>query len=621
MTVRSIATRVRLASGLVLMAFALTHLLNHTLGIHSLAAMEAGGRIFVAVWRTVPATALLYAAFALHVALAVHKLWRRRSLKMPPWEMAQVVLGLLIPFWLVVHIVGTRLRSVLRRPRHLRYVLNTLWPDGAAKQSLVLILVWLHGCIGIHFWLRLRPWYRALQAWLLALALLLPTLALIGFASAGRELRALAERDPAWLERLAAAENWLGRSPMGWIYATERQVLLGFTVVLLAILGARIVREVRARYGRRVRLRYPDGVTVSVEPGMSVLEASRAAGMPHASVCGGRRRCSTCRVRVGHGAEHLPAPAPDEARVLTRIGAGDDVRLACQLRPTHDLAVVPLLPASAGPQEVRIQVNPGLGMEREIAVLFADLRAFTRLSEGRLPYDVVFVLNQYFRATGEAIEARGGRVDKFIGDGVMALFGVDQPAQAACRQALAAARAVAFALEQLNQELAHDQADPLRIGIGLHVGPAILGDMGYGVAVRSPRSATRSTSPPVWRRWPKSSRSSWSLRPASPSAPGSSSTASRSARSRSAAAGARCASASCRTPGHCRSSSPRSARRRCQRSPSSSIWAGARCASPDDAACWTRAAYRLLSIAKRPPPKRADRESRPPHLGCRHAPR
>jgi adenylate cyclase len=115
-------------------------------------------------------------------------------------------------------------------------------------------------------------------------------------------------------------------------------------------------------------------------------------------------------------------------------------------------------------------------------VLFADLRAFTRLSEGRLPYDVVFVLNQYFRATGEAIEAQGGRVDKFIGDGIMALFGLDQAPQAACRQALAAARAMGFALEQLNAELAHDLPEPLRIGIGLHVGPAILGDMGYGRA-------------------------------------------------------------------------------------------------------------------------------------------
>jgi adenylate cyclase len=92
---------------------------------------------------------------------------------------------------------------------------------------------------------------------------------------------------------------------------------------------------------------------------------------------------------------------------------------------------------------------------------------------------VVFLLNQYFKAMGQAVEAQGGRVDKFIGDGIMALFGVDREVAAACRQALAAARAMAFALEQLNHELAHDLQAPLRIGIGLHVGPAILGQMGY----------------------------------------------------------------------------------------------------------------------------------------------
>jgi adenylate cyclase len=359
------------------------------------------------------------------------------------------------------------------------YVLNALWPEGAWRQSVLLILVWLHGCIGIHFWLRLRPWYRYVQPWLLALAVLLPTLALIGFVNGGRELRAMAAADRAWLARLAVTQNWPNSAEGAWVYDAERAVLLGFTAVLLGTLGARAVRGLRARHGGRVRLRYPHGVSVSVERGMSVLEASRAAGVPHASVCGGRGRCSTCRVRVGDGADHLPPPGPDEARVLARIGAPDRVRLACQLRPARDLAVVPLLPAAAGPQDVRVQVNPGQGTERDVAVLFADLRAFTQMSEGRLPYDVVFLLNQYFKAMGQAVEAQGGRVDKFIGDGIMALFGVDHELATACRQALAAARAMAFALEQLNHELAHDLHAPLRIGIGLHVGPAILGQMGY----------------------------------------------------------------------------------------------------------------------------------------------
>jgi adenylate cyclase len=484
MQVRSdTATRLRLASGLVLMTFACTHLLNHALGIHSLALMEAGGAIFVAVWRTPAGTLLLYAALAIHATLALHRLWRRRSLRMPAWELAQAVLGLLIPIWLVRHALGTRgAHELFGVDDSYAYVLSALWPEDAWRQSVLLMLVWLHGCIGVHYWLRLRPWYRAAQPWLLALALLLPTLALIGFANAGRELRALAAADPGALARLARAGNWPDPAEGAWVYAAERWVLLLFGAILLATLAARALRALRARYGGRVRLRYPNGVTVSIAPGMSVLEASRAAGVPHASVCGGRGRCSTCRVRLGDGADRLPPPAPDEARVLARIGASDDVRLACQLRPRHDLAVVPLLPASAGPQDVRVQVKPGLGVEREVAVLFADLRAFTRLSEGRLPYDVVFVLNQYFKGMGEAVAAAGGRVDKFLGDGVMALFGVEGEPDAACREALAAAKAMALALERLNRELAADLGEPLRMGIGLHAGPVIVGQMGFGRA-------------------------------------------------------------------------------------------------------------------------------------------
>jgi adenylate cyclase len=473
-----VTTRLRLASGLVLMSFAATHLLNHSLGIHSLAAMEGGRTLFLSAWRSWPGTLLLYGALACHVALVVHKLYRRRTLRVPRWEMAQIALGLLIPFWLVVHVVGTRgVHQLYGVHDSYAYELDVLWPEGAWRQTIMVLIVWLHGCIGVHFWLRIRPWYQQARPWLLLVAVLLPTLSLIGFVDGGRELRARAAADPAWFAAEAEAGDWPDAAERAWVYRVEERVLNGFVLLLAVVAGARGARHLWSRYAGRVRLRYPDGTVVAIAPGMSVLEASRSAGIPHASVCGGR--CSTCRVRVGEGADRLPPPAPDEARVLARIAADHGVRLACQLRPSHDLAIAPLLPPGAGPRHVRVQVNPGQGVEREVAVLFADLRAFTRMAEGRLPYDVVFVLNQYFEAMGRAIEEQGGRVDKFIGDGIMALFGVDREPAAACRDALAATRAMALALEHLNQHLAHDLREPLRIGIGLHAGPVILGEMGY----------------------------------------------------------------------------------------------------------------------------------------------
>jgi adenylate cyclase len=168
--------------------------------------------------------------------------------------------------------------------------------------------------------------------------------------------------------------------------------------------------------------------------------------------------------------------------VLHRIGAPPNVRLACQIRPCHTLQVTRLLPPGAGAQEGFRRPGYLAGAEREIAILFADLRGFTRLSDTRLPFDVVFVLNRYFAAMGGAIEGAGGRLDKFIGDGVMALFGMERGPADGCRRALAAARAMAAALDTLNQTLADELPEPLRIGIGIHVGPAIVGEMGYGRA-------------------------------------------------------------------------------------------------------------------------------------------
>jgi adenylate cyclase len=120
------------------------------------------------------------------------------------------------------------------------------------------------------------------------------------------------------------------------------------------------------------------------------------------------------------------------------------------------------------------------GREQEVAILFADLRDFTRLAEQRLPYDVVFILNEYFAAMGAAVERAGGYLDKFVGDGVMALFGLDSEVQRGCRQALQAAVAMARSLDELNRVLVHDLREPLQMGIGIHSGNVIVGLLGYG---------------------------------------------------------------------------------------------------------------------------------------------
>jgi adenylate cyclase len=217
---------------------------------------------------------------------------------------------------------------------------------------------------------------------------------------------------------------------------------------------------------------------VSALRGMSVLEISRLHDIPHASVCGGRARCSTCRVRVIEGAADRPPPNANERRVLQRVGAPANVRLACQFRPTENVTITTLLPAVSADAMGGLTDKYFWGVEQDVTVMFCDLRGFTRLSENRLSYDVVFLLNQYLGRMSEVILDTGGYVDKFMGDGIMAIFGMDRGARAGAVEALQATRAMGGVLDALNQSLREELRGRLEMGIGLHSGPAILGRIG-----------------------------------------------------------------------------------------------------------------------------------------------
>jgi adenylate cyclase len=472
---------------LVLFVFVSTHFINHALGNISLGAMEAGREVFVAIWRNWPATILLYGAMLVHVLTALWAIWQRRTLRMSRSEIVQVVLALCIPFLLPVHVLATRgLHEFFGVNDSYLYEILSIWifePLYGWLAALAVLLVWGHGCIGLHLWLRLKPWYGQARIWLFTLALLLPAFALSGFVGVGKQI-ALWSQDKDWMN--AAIATFKFSVPVAelkaFAFGTGENFMIGAGVVLLLLLLGRWLRHLRAQQRKQITISYPDGHDVAVEPGLSVLDASRLLGIAHASICGGRGRCSTCRIRISEGADGQPGAGEDEVKVLSRVGAPENVRLACQLRPTADLSVVPLLPPAAGIQGGVPRPTYLQGSEREIAVLFADLRSFTQFSESKLPYDVVFALNQYFRGMGQAVEAAGGHLDKFIGDGVMALFGVDTDMETGCRQALAAAAGMARALQHLNHQLRHDLDEPLRMGIGIHAGPAIVGEMGYGAA-------------------------------------------------------------------------------------------------------------------------------------------
>jgi len=463
----------RLVSGLILMLFVTMHVGNLALNLISIEVADAALAWLTAPWLRPPGVVLLYGAAAVHVVLVLRALYLRRTLRMPAKEAAQIVLGLLIPLLIAEHAIGIRVyEAVTGLEPDYEFVVRSLWVDspvGGAKQVVALLVIWAHGCLGLHFWLRYRPWYPDVASLLLIVAVLVPVLGLLGFADAGKAVQDLAR--PPLPERIAE------------VFATKTALLnLAYAVAVLAVAATLALRALRQMQARRnlITIRYESGQVVRVAKGSNVLEASRVGGIPHYSVCGGKGRCSTCRVRVTGGIDELPPPGPLEKMTLSRIHTDPDVRLACQIRPTHDLTVLPLLAANIERVLPGGARQPAPGREQEIAVLFCDIRSFTALADHRLPYDIVFLLNRYFAIVGKAVEQSGGRLDKFIGDGAMALFGLETSTAEACRQALAASAVILAELDRLSEELAAEIPAPLKVAIGIHAGPAIVGAMGYG---------------------------------------------------------------------------------------------------------------------------------------------
>ncbi len=364
----------RLGGGLILFTYLLTHFTNHALGLISLDSMATGREWFLALWRNPLGTTALYGALLTHWLLGLWLIYRRRTLRMPAWEATQIVLGLAVPPLLTSHVVATRLAYTMFGTDD-PYTRLLLWfwvlnPRAGFLQSMLLLIAWTHGCIGLHFWLRLKPWYHRSFPVVLTGFVLVPVLGWLGFAEAGRAAAALA-REPGFTQRIMAESRLPPPPGRAQLQQIEAMLFRSTWILLAATLLARGARDYVSRRRATIRLHYPEGKSAVVPLGGTVLEASRAAGIPHASVCGGRGRCSTCRIRVAGEPEGLPPASPQELRVLQRVGAPPNVRLACQLRPTRDLEVTPLLDAAAGAGLAHARTGSRTGEEREIAVLFA----------------------------------------------------------------------------------------------------------------------------------------------------------------------------------------------------------------------------------------------------------
>ena len=461
----------RLASGLTLFVYVATHLLNHALGLISIVAAESALRIAVRIWQSKPGTLVLYGAAVLHVGLALRAIYEHRTLRLPPLELLRMVLGLGIPTLLIGHAVATRAAFELYgHPPDYAHVVWTLWHSGRQGLQIALLVPgWAHGCLGLNFAFGRRPWFVRLRPGLFGAALLLPTCAVLGFLSMLKEVELLA-RDPAWVSATVATANDAQNLALG--HARDALLTLYFGLIGL-VFAARLVRRViEERRGRLISIAYP-GRSVRVPRGWSILEASRTHRIPHVSICGGRGRCSTCRVRILAGADHCPLPDESERRTLARLGLPADTRLACQLRPLADVRVVPLLRA-VGPAKLNALT---MRAERELAVVRVGLQSASGGPE-LLAHDRLYALNCFSDVVGAATRAAGGLPVQFNGDHVIVVFGLEVGAAEGSRQALLAATDLDRRLQGLASRLERELGVHFEHAVQLHTGPAVVGTTG-----------------------------------------------------------------------------------------------------------------------------------------------
>jgi adenylate cyclase len=481
--IRGISLRqIRLVCGVVLFAYLISHFLNHALGNISMDALAVGVYYHAAFWQFLPVTIAFYTAALVHTGLGISAFYQRRQFRWKAIEPLQLVLGLSIPALIITHIAGVRLAQTLFGHEKLYpqvlFAYWIVWPLKMWLMLAVMTIAWVHGCIGLYFWLRMKAFYKRAAPFLLAAAVLVPTLAALGLYQSGRNV---VDSDSAeWRTENLSPRQVGTPAEQAVLDRIETYFLIGYLGLLGLVLLARGLRALGERRAGVITLSYGNGRTVRVPRGLSVLEASLRFNVPHASVCGGRARCSTCRIRVIGDCSALPEPSQREAFVLNRVGAADpSIRLACQLRPEADLSFFQLFVPQAMSANAPASQPHRVGQERYLVSMFVDMRGSTKLAENQLPFDTVFIVNRFLGAVSQAVIECGGQPNQFVGDGQLALFGLGASPQTACRQALRAVAMIADNVDELNRFLSHDLREPIRFGIGVHGGEVIIGDIGY----------------------------------------------------------------------------------------------------------------------------------------------
>lgn len=225
-----------------------------------------------------------------------------------------------------------------------------------------------------------------------------------------------------------------------------------------------------------------EGTIEEADLNLNLLQISLKHKIPHVHACGGNGKCSTCRVMILEYAGNVLPRGDNEQKIASRKGLEENIRLACQTHINGPVKLRRLVLDDEDTIEASAYEGRSTGREQKLAILFSDIRNFSQFTEQNLPYDVVHTLNRYFHKMGDSIKRHQGFIDKYLGDGIMALFGMDtDDHEEACMQAVNAGLSMLDNLREVNSYLAKQLSGEFRVGIGIHFGEVIAGELGHPV--------------------------------------------------------------------------------------------------------------------------------------------
>lgn len=226
------------------------------------------------------------------------------------------------------------------------------------------------------------------------------------------------------------------------------------------------------------------GINQQVEhddPDATLLDCSISNQIPHIHECGGNGLCTTCRIRVMEGHHNLNPRTVKEQEIARARKWDPSIRLACQSYAKGDVSIQRLVWTSSEINKLQLETLPeGTAEERAIAILFCDIRGFTKMTSENSSFDVAHILNRFYTVLGDPILANNGIIYQYVGDEIIGLFGVSGGMRdKTSKDAVRAALGMQYAIERLNHLELEAFDVKIKLGIGINFGKAYIGHLGH----------------------------------------------------------------------------------------------------------------------------------------------